>query len=248
MISVVASPKKANEFFRKIGMATNRIKSCMIIGGGETTYYLAQQLLPMGIEIKIIEQNKERCNELSELLPQALVIHGDGTDRNLLYEEGLPRIHAFVSWTSMDEENIMLSLFAKSVSKAKTITKVHRIDYDEIIENLDLGSVLYPKNITAEYILQYVRARQNSIGSNIETLYQLIEDKVEALEFRVSKQSKLVGVPLKELRLKENLLIAGINRKRMSITPGGQDTIEVGDTVVVVTTNQGFHDLEDILR
>ena len=248
VISVVASPKKANEFFRKIGMATKRIKSCMIIGGGETTYYLAQQLLPMGIEIKIIEQNKERCNELSELLPQALVIHGDGTDRNLLYEEGLPRIHAFVSWTSMDEENIMLSLFAKSVSKAKTITKVHRIDYDEIIENLDLGSVLYPKNITAEYILQYVRARQNSIGSNIETLYQLIEDKVEALEFRVSKQSKLVGVPLKELRLKENLLIAGINRKRMSITPGGQDTIEVGDTVVVVTTNQGFHDLEDILR
>lgn len=248
VISVVASPKKANEFFRKIGMATNRIKSCMIIGGGETTYYLAQQLLPMGIEIKIIEQNKERCNELSELLPQALVIHGDGTDRNLLYEEGLPRIHAFVSWTSMDEENIMLSLFAKSVSKAKTITKVHRIDYDEIIENLDLGSVLYPKNITAEYILQYVRARQNSIGSNIETLYQLIEDKVEALEFRVSKQSKLVGVPLKELRLKENLLIAGINRKRISITPGGQDTIEVGDTVVVVTTNQGFHDLEDILR
>ena len=248
VISVVASPKKANEFFRKIGMATNRIKSCMIIGGGGTTYYLAQQLLPMGIEIKIIEQNKERGNELSELLPQALVIHGDGTDRNLLYEEGLPRIHAFVSWTSMDEENIMLSLFAKSVSKAKTITKVHRIDYDEIIENLDLGSVLYPKNITAEYILQYVRARQNSIGSNIETLYQLIEDKVEALEFRVSKQSKLVGVPLKELRLKENLLIAGINRKRMSITPGGQDTIEVGDTVVVVTTNQGFHDLEDILR
>lgn len=248
VISVVASPKNANEFFRKIGMAMNPIKSCMIIGGGETTYYLAQQLLPMGIEIKIIEQNKERCNELSELLPQALVIHGDGTDRNLLYEEGLPRIHTFVSWTSMDEENIMLSLFAKSVSKAKTITKVHRIDYDEIIDNLDLGSVLYPKNITAEYILQYVRARQNSIGSNIETLYQLIEDKVEALEFRVSEQSKLVGVPLKELRLKENLLIAGINRRRMIITPGGQDTIEVGDTVVVVTTNQGFHDLEDILR
>lgn len=248
VISVVASPKNANEFFRKIGMATNRIKSCMVIGGGETTYYLAQQLLPMGMEIKIIEQSKERCNELSELLPQALVIHGDGTDRNLLYEEGLPRIHAFVSWTSMDEENIMLSLFAKSVSQAKTITKVHRIDYDEIIDNLDLGSVLYPKNITAEYIVQYVRARQNSIGSNIETLYQLIEDKVEALEFRVSEQSKLVGVPLKELQLKENLLIAGINRKRMSITPGGQDTIEVGDTVVVVTTNQGFHDLEDILR
>lgn len=248
VISVVASPKKANEFFRKIGMATNRIKSCMIIGGGETTYYLAQQLLPMGIEIKIIEQNKERCNELSELLPQALVIHGDGTDRNLLDEEGLPRIHAFVSWTSLDEENIMLSLYAKSVSKAKTITKVHRISYDEIIDSLDLGSVLYPKNITAEYILQYVRAMQNSIGSNVETLYRLIENKVEALEFRVNEQSELVGVPLKELRLKDNLLIACINRKGIIITPGGQDSIMLGDTVVVVTTNQGFHDLKDILR
>ncbi len=248
VISVVASSKKANEFFRKIGMATNRIKSCMIIGGGETTYYLAKQLLPMGIEIKIIEQDKDRCNELSELLPSALVIHGDGTERNLLYEEGLTRIHSFVSWTSMDEENIMLSLFAKSVSKAKTITKVHRIDYDEIIEKLDLGSVLYPKNITAEYILQYVRAMQNSIGSNIETLYQLIENKVEALEFRVNEQSKLVGVPLKELRLKDNLLIACINRRGVIITPGGQDSIKMGDTVVVVTTNQGFHDLKDILR
>ena len=246
VITVVASSKKANEFFRKIGMATNRIKSCMIIGGGETTYYLAKQLLPMGISIKIIEQDKERCNELSDLLPQAMVIHGDGTERNLLYEEGLLQAHSFVSWTSLDEENIMLSLFAQSVSKAKT--KVHRIDYDEIIDKLDLGSVLYPKNITAEYILQYVRAMQNSIGSNVETLYRLIDGKVEALEFRVRERSELVGVPLKELQLKENVLIACISRRGIIITPGGQDTIEVGDTVAVVTTNQGFHDLRDILK
>lgn len=248
VITVVASSRNANEFFRKIGMATNRIKSCMIIGGGETTYYLAKQLLPMGIEIKIIEQDKERCNELSELLPQALIIRGDGTDRELLYEEGLPRVHSFVSWTSLDEENIMLSLFAKNVSKAKTITKVHRIAYDEIIDGLDLGSVLYPKNITAEYILQYVRAMQNSIGSNIETLYRLIENKVEALEFRVNEQSDLVGVPLMDLRLKDNLLIACINRKGIIITPRGHDSILLGDTVVVVTTARGFHDLKDILR
>ena len=248
VITVVASSKKANEFFRKIGMATNRIKSCMIIGGGETTYYLAKQLLPMGISIKIIEQDKERCNELSDLLPQAMVIHGDGTERNLLYEEGLLQAHSFVSWTSLDEENIMLSLFAQSVSKAKTITKVHRIDYDEIIDKLDLGSVLYPKNITAEYILQYVRAMQNSIGSNVETLYRLIDGKVEALEFRVRERSELVGVPLKELQLKENVLIACISRRGIIITPGGQATIEVGDTVAVVTTNQGFHDLRDILK
>ncbi len=248
VISMVASSRKANEFFKKIGMTTNRIKTCMIIGGGETTYYLAKQLLPMGIRIKIIEQSKERCNELSELLPQAMIIHGDGTERNLLQEEGLPKIHSFVSWTSMDEENIMLSLYAKSISGAKTITKVHRLDYDKIIDSLDLGSVLYPKNITAEYILQYVRAMQNSIGSNVETLYRLIEGKVEALEFRVNEESRLVGVPLKELQLKENLLIACINRKGIVITPGGQDSIQLGDIVVVVTTNQGFNDLKDILR
>ncbi len=248
VISVVASSRKANEFFKKIGMTTNRIKTCMIIGGGETTYYLAKQLLPMGIAIKIIEQSKERCNELSELLPQAMIIHGDGTERNLLLEEGLPKVHSFVSWTSMDEENIMLSLYAKSISGAKTITKVHRLDYDRIIDSLDLGSVLYPKNITAEYILQYVRAMQNSIGSNVETLYRLIEGKVEALEFRVNEQSKVIGVPLKELQLKDNLLIACINRKGVVIIPGGQDSIQMGDTVMVVTTNQGFNDLKDILR
>ena len=142
----------------------------------------------------------------------------------------------------------MLTLFAKSISKAKNVTKVHRIEYDEIIENLDLGSVLYPKNITAEYIIQYVRAMQNSIGSNIETLYQLIENKVEALEFRVHNESELIGIPLKELQLKDNLLLACINRRGRIITPGGQDTIEVGDTVIVVTTNRGFHDLKDILK
>lgn len=248
VISVVASPKKANEFFKKIGMTTNRIKNCMVVGGGETTYYLAKQLLPMGIEVKIIEKDKARCNELSELLPQAMIICGDGTERSLLLEEGVEQTQAFVTWTSMDEENIMLTLFAKSISKAKNVTKIHRIEYDEIIESLDLGSVLYPKNITAEYIIQYVRAMQNSIGSNIETLYQLIENKVEALEFRVHDQSELIGIPLKELRLKDNLLLACINRKGKIITPGGQDTIEVGDTVIVVTTNRGFHDLKDILK
>lgn len=248
VISVVASSRKANDFFKKIGMATNRIKTCMIIGGGETTYYLAKQLLSMGIGIKIIEQNKERCNELSELLPQAMVIHGDGTERNLLQEEGLPKVHSFVSWTSMDEENIMLSLYAKSISNAKTITKVHRIDYDKIIDSLDLGSVLYPKNITADYILQYVRAMQNSIGSNVETLYHILDNKAEALEFSITKSSPVVDVPLKDLKLKSNLLLGCINRKGKIIIPRGNDTIQVGDTVIVVTTQKGLDDIQDILK
>ena len=248
VISLVASPKHANEFFRKIGMVTNRIRSVMIVGGGETSFYLTQMLMAMGMDVTIIEKEKSRCDELSELLPKTLIIHGDGTERNLLQEEGLEQVQAFVAWTNMDEENVMLSLFARHVSKAKTVTKIHRIAYDEIIDKLDLGSVLYPKYITAEYIIRYVRAMQNSIGSNVETLYRLIQNKVEALEFCVGELSPVVGIPLKDLKLKENLLICCINRKGMIITPGGQDTIEVGDTVVVVTTNTGFHDLRDILK
>ena len=248
IISIVASARHANEFFKKIGMDTNRIRSVMIVGGGETSYYLTQMLLAMGMEVTIIEKDKERCSELSELLPKALIIHGDGTERNLLQEEGLEQMQAFVSWTNMDEENVMLSLFARHVSRAKTVTKIHRIAYDEIISRMDLGSVLYPKYITAEYIIRYVRAMQNSIGSNVETLYRLIENKVEALEFYVERQSPVIGVPLKDLELKPNLLICCINRRGNIITPGGQDTIEAGDTVVVVTTNTGFHDLKDILK
>lgn len=248
IISLVASAQKANEFFKKVGMATNRIRSVMIVGGGETSFYLAKMLLPMGMDVTIIEKDKERCNELSELLPRALIIHGDGTERNLLQEEGLENMQAFVAWTNLDEENVMLSLYAKHVSKAKTVTKVHRIAYDEIIASLNLGSVMYPKYITAEYILQYVRAMQNSIGSNVETLYQIIEDKVEALEFYVGKQSPVAGIPLKDLELKDDLLICCINRRGQIITPGGQDTMEPGDTVVVVTTNTGFNDLKDILK
>lgn len=248
IISIVASPKHAIRFFKKIGMETNRIRSVMVVGGGETSFYLTQMLLSMGMEVTIIEKDKERCKELSELLPKALIIHGDGTERNLLQEEGLEQMQAFVSWTSMDEENVMLSLFARHVTKAKVVTKIHRIAYDEIISKMDLGSVLYPKNITAEYIIRYVRAMQNSIGSNVETLYQLIEDKVEALEFYVDRQSPVIGIPLKDLELKPNLLICCINRRGNIITPGGQDTIEAGDTVVVVTTNTGFQDLKDILK
>ncbi len=248
VISLVASPKKANAFFKKIGMNTNRIRNVMIVGGGETSYYLTELLQAVGMNVTIIEKSKERCQELSELLPKAMIIQGDGTERNLLQEEGLSQMQAFVAWTNMDEENVMLSLFAGRASKAKTVTKIHRIAYDEIIHELDLGSVLYPKYITAEYIIQYVRAMQNSIGSNVETLYHLIENQVEALEFSVNEESPVIGVPLKDLKLKENLLICSINRAGKIITPRGQDTIELGDTVVVVTTNTGFHDLSDIMK
>ena len=155
---------------------------------------------------------------------------------------------AFVALTALDEENIMLSLFAKRHSKAKLITKVNRISFDEIVDNMDLGSVIYPKYITSEYIIQYVRAMQNSIGSNIETLYYLFDNRVEAAEFCVEENAPVIGIPLAELSLKNNLLIACINRGGQIIIPRGYDHIEAGDTVIVVTTHTGFQDIRDILR
>lgn len=248
IVSVVASTKNAMAFFKKLGIFTGKAKSVMIIGGGETTFYLAGYLLNMGIRVKIIEKDKRRCEELAELLPKAMIICGDGTDRTLLMEEGLKTTEAFIAWTNFDEENIMLSLFAKRASEAKLITKVHRISYDEIIAELDLGSIMYPKHITAESIIRYVRAMQNSIGSNVETLYRLCDNRVEALEFKVNEPSGVVGVPLQELNLKSNLLICAILHEGKIITPGGQDKISIGDTVIVVTTITGLDDIRHILK
>lgn len=247
-ISIVGTTQKTLAFFKKLGAAVTRARNAMIIGGGETSYYLAKQLLAMGLQIKIIEIDKERCEELSELLPDAIIIHGDGTDRNLLMQEGLMQTEAFVSLTNVDEENIMLSLFAKSLTKAKLITNVHRISYDEIIDSLDIGSIIYPKYLTAENIIKYVRAMDNSLGSNIETLYRLNDNRAEALEFYIKEGSPVVGIPLQDLPIKPNILICAINHRGTTTIPGGQSIIQVGDTVIVVTTNTGLNAIGDILK
>ncbi len=220
----------------------------MIVGGGTIAYYLAKQLLEMKIDVRIVEQNKDRCETLSELLPNAMIVNGDGTDKKLLLEEGLRQAESFVSLTNLDEENVILTLFAKNQSKAKLVTKVNRIAFDDIIDKLDIGSVIYPKYITADYILQYVRAMQNSIGSNVETLYQILDGKAEALEFAVHEVSSVTDVPLRQLDLKDNILICCINRKGKIIIPGGNDRIQIGDTVIVVTTQKGLQDIQDIQK
>ena len=202
----------------------------------------------MRIKVKIVEKDKKRCELLCELLQDTLIINGDGTDRRLLMEEGLTDAESFVTLTNMDEENVFLALFAKENSKAKLVTKVNRIAFDELIGTLDLGSVIYPKYITADYILQYVRAMQNSIGSNVETLYHILDGKAEALEFSIQEESEVTGVSLMELKLKKNLLIGGINRNGKIHIPRGQDSILKGDTVIVETTQKGLQDIRDILK
>lgn len=247
-VSVIASPINSALFFKKIGIHTHQVKSTMIVGGGTLSYYLAKILLSMKIRVLIVESNAARCEQLSELLPDATIIHGDGTDKNLLLEEGLTRVESFVTLTNLDEENILLSLFAKKNSNAKLVSKVNRIAFDDIIEGLDIGSVIYPKYITADYILQYVRAMQNSIGSNVETLYQILDNKAEALEFSIHDDCPFLNIPLADLDIRDNLLVACINRNGVILIPRGQDSIQAKDTVVVVTTIKGLNDIQDILK
>lgn len=249
MISVVASPVNASRFFKTIGIETNQVKNTMIIGGGKISFYLAKRLLEMGIQVKIIEKDRDACERLCEILPKAMIINGDGTDRELLAEEGLAKAEGFAALTNMDEENVMLALYAKSMSKAKKITKINRNTFDTIIGSLNIGSLIYPKHITSETILQYVRAMQNSIGSNVETLYRLVDGNAEALEFVIKGKSEVTDIPLQELQLKPHILVCAINRKGKIIIPKGQDCIQKGDSVVIITTDCGaYKDIRDIMK
>ena len=249
MISVVASPVNASRFFKTIGIETNQVKNTMIIGGGKISFYLAKRLLEMGIQVKIIEKDRDACERLCEILPKAMIINGDGTDRELLAEEGLAKAEGFAALTNMDEENVMLALYAKSMSKAKKITKINRNTFDTIISSLNIGSLIYPKHITSETILQYVRAMQNSIGSNVETLYRLVDGNAEALEFVIKGKSEVTDIPLQELQLKPHILVCAINRKGKIIIPKGQDCIQEGDSVVIITKDCGaYKDIRDIMK
>ena len=247
IISFAASQRESRIFLKKAGFKTGQVKTCMIVGGGRAGYYAAELLIKAGIDVRIIEINQGRCEKLSELLPDATIIHGDGTSEELLKEEGIDDVDAFIPLTGIDEENILLSLHAKKVSHAKVITRLTRNNFMEVVSGLDLGSVLYPKYITSEAIIAYVRAKNNSKGCNIETLYHMFDSRAEAIEFKVEKTSEVVDVPLSKLSLKKDLLIAFINRNGKIIIPKGQDEIKVGDTVMIVTIQKGFRDIQDIL-
>ena len=244
----IASPRNANEFFRKIKYKRNSVKNAMIVGGGEITHYLCDRLQRAGIDVTIIEKDRKRCEELCTLWPEAVVINGDAVDQDILLEEGLETAGAFVALTNLDEENILLSLFAKTVSKGKLVTKINRIDFDDVIKHLDLDTTIYPKNITSDMIVSHVRAMKNTIGSNVETLYSIIKGKVEAAEFIVKEDSPVTAKPLMELSLKKDVLVAAILRDRKVLIPRGQDVIRQGDAVIIVSKVMEFHDITDILK
>lgn len=247
-LSFVCPTHDSKAFLNRIGFDAAPAEKVMIVGGGRISYYLSKRLLNTGARVRILETNRARCAELSTLLPKAQVIYGDGTDAGVLREAGIEQADAVVALTGIDEENILLTLYARQVSNAKVITKINRITFKDVISNLDLGSVIYPRYITSETIIAYVRAKKNSMGSDIETLYHMFDHRAEAIEFRVREKSAVTNISLAELPLKKNLLLSCINRNGKIIIPSGQDCIRVGDTVMIVTTHTGFNDILDILE
>ena len=249
IITIIASARNVYVFFKKIELIKKRVASTMIIGGSRTAYYLAKQLTEMGIEVKVIESDIKRCEELDGLLEKALIINGDGTDEALLIREGIESVDAFIPLTGIDEENILLTLYAKRITNAKAVTKVDRVNFNNVIQSLELGSVIHPRLLISEAIIAYVRGKKNSIGSgNVESLYHWFDNRAEAVEFKIKKSSEITEVPLCEMSLKNDLLIASIIRNGKLIIPRGQDYILQGDTVIVVTTHTGLKDIHDILK
>ena len=247
-ISVVAKPEIAAKFFKRISVSIGKSRDVILLGGGKISFYLAKNLIASGASVKIIEKNSDRCWELTNILPEAVVIQGDCMDQDLLLSEGVEHADGVAALMDYDEENILISLYIQSVSKAKVITKVNNASFDSILHGLKIKTIIHPKNLTGEYIASYIRAMQNSLGSNVETLYKLNDDAVEALEFRVRSTSRVTGIPLQELNLKDNLQVISINRHGKIILPQGSDKIMCDDTVVVITKHKGLSDLDDILK
>ncbi len=248
IVSIVASHKSANEFFTRIHYKENSIKDAMIAGGGDITHYLCEILEKSGISLKVIEKDVKTAEELAAAFPKVNVIRANPARKDFLMEEGIDDTDAFVALSGVDEENILLSLFAKEVGKGKIVTRINRTDYDSVISRLELDTTICPKNITSDIILRHVRATKNAMGSSVETMYNIIQDEVEASEFIVKEGAPIIGIPLSQLQFKENVLIASIYRDGRVIIPRGGDSIQAGDAVVIVTKILGLQEISDVLR
>ena len=251
-IHVTSTPKELERFFRHLGVFRNRASSVMIVGASKICYYLAKQLLEMGMSVKIIEQDEKRCIEVSEKLPKALVIRGDGTDSDLLREEGIEQTDAFVAITGIDEANILMAMSAANQTgdHCKVVAKINRKSLVDLVSAEEMiDSVVSAKDVTTELILQYIRAMAGVCGVTVKTLHRLVGGTVEALEFPVPEKAEFIGVPLKDLKFKPGILVAGIVRRNGRIViPSGNDMLEPKDDVIVVTTNKYFHEIREIFE
>lgn len=249
-ISVILPTKFLGQFYKELHLGSlHEVNSIMIFGGGKTAYYLADKLLKDGKIVKIIEENDERAHFLSENLPNATIVHADATDHDALLEEGINKTDAAVFLLPEDEKNAFLSIYTSKVNpKCRRITRLERLNGSELLDDLSVGSIVSPRDITTEYIIQFVRSRMDSHGSSMEALYRLMDNRVEALEFIVDDTCPIVDIPLSKLSFKSNMLVAAIVRHGQIITPSGQDTMIIGDTVIIITTEKGVDEIADIVN
>ncbi len=245
-ISITADIAELQKLLKEMGILQKQARNIMILGGSRTAYYLARRLIASGSSVKIIERDMERCNALSEALPKAVIIYGDGAQQELLMEEGLSSVDAFVSLTGMDEENILISIFASNQNVPTVISKVNRNELASLADKLGLDCLVSPKKIISDVLVRYARALENSLGSKVETLYKLMDDRAEALEFIVGQDFKNINIPLKDMKFHKNILLAGIIRGRQPIIPSGNDVILPGDRVIVISADRRLQDLSDI--
>ena len=247
-IGLTAELSEIQKLMRALGLDKKQAKSIMILGGGRISFYLSKMLISSGNSVKIIERSNDKCSELSDALDKAMIIHGDGAQQELLLEEGIESTDAFVSLTGMDEENILISIFASAQGVPTVITKVNRNELADMASKLGLDCVISPKEIVSDVLVQYARALENSRGSNVETLYNIMDGMAEVLEFNVRADFGYKGIKLRDLKLKPNILVAGIIRDRKPIIPTGDDVINANDKVIIVAADQRLNDLSDIIK
>lgn len=245
-LHITASHSDLTRFMKEIGIIQKKVKTVMLIGGGRISFYLAQMLMESGMHVKIIEQNSKRCEELSEYLPKADIICGDGTDRHILEEEGIDRVDALVSLTGIDEENMIIAMYAQKRGVDKVIAKINRLSFGDLLDKTGVYSIVTPKNITANMIIRYARAMASAKDTEMRTLYRIVNNQAEAMDFIVNRESALTSKPLSEIKILDDVLIAAIMRNNSIFVPDGSSTLEVGDTVVVVTTRR-LKSLTDVL-
>lgn len=247
MIYIIGRSFNVYNFCSRIGLNNDKVKNVMIIGGGRIAFYLAQYLHEAGMKAKIIEIDRDRCYELSELLPDTLIIYGDGSDEALLNSENLSEMDAFVTLTGRDEENLLAALYARQCGVQKVVAKINRINYASIIKNMGIDCVVSPKQITANGIIKFVRGLKNAMGNPVETLYKIIDGKAEAIEFIAGQSTKFLNIPLRYLKLVGGVIFAAIVRKNDIIIPHGKDVVKLGDSVILIVKDKQFSDFNDII-
>lgn len=247
-LSITASHRDLSHFMREIGVIQKKVKTVMIIGGGKISFYLAKLLLESGMKVKIIENNMQRCREIAEHLPKADVVYGDGTDWHVLEEEGIDRADSLVALTGIDEENMIISMYAARTRNVdKIITKINRESFMELMSDNSSCSIVSPKHITANLIIRYARAMKSAQDTEMRTLYRIVNNRAEAVEFIINCKSELTGRPISEIPIKNNVLIAAVLRNNRMFIPDGNCSLEVGDTIMLVTTER-ISTLSDILE